>query len=228
MFVNQDAGLPAVSVREFIKHQFRHFNAAVVVDAAEAYERHLAQGGKMFLAMAGAMSTAELGISLAEMIRRGKIHAICTTGASINCLGLLFLSTLNMNTSRLGVILRLIPFGLGMGLFQPPNNSAMMGAVPKNRLGIVSGMISALKNLGSMTGVAVTTAVLAITQFAMLNKLQGLGVASAIAERQSFVAAVRATALLSAGVCAVVVFTSFSRGHRQVDRKDANLAEVES
>ena len=168
---------------------------------------------------------APLGGHLAD---RFGVRAICTTGASINCLGLLFLSTLNMNTSRLGVILRLIPFGLGMGLFQPPNNSAMMGAVPKNRLGIVSGMISALKNLGSMTGVAVTTAVLAITQFAMLNKLQGLGVASAIAERQSFVAAVRATALLSAGVCAVVVFTSFSRGHRQVDRKDANLAEVES
>ncbi len=72
-----------MSVREFIKHNFRHFNAAVVVDAAEAYERQIAQGGKMFLAMAGAMSTAELGISLAEMIRRDKIHAICTTGANL-------------------------------------------------------------------------------------------------------------------------------------------------
>jgi len=55
----------------------------VVVDAAEAYERHLAQGGKMLLAMAGAMSTAELGLSLAEMIRQDKIHAICTTGANL-------------------------------------------------------------------------------------------------------------------------------------------------
>ena len=72
-----------MSVREFIKHNFRHFNAAVIVDAAEAYERQIAQGGKMFLAMAGAMSTAELGISLAEMIRRDKIHAICTTGANL-------------------------------------------------------------------------------------------------------------------------------------------------
>ena len=65
----------AMSVKEFIKHHFRHFNAAVVVDAAEAYRTHLAQGGKMFLAMAGAMSTAELGISLAEMIRQDKVHA---------------------------------------------------------------------------------------------------------------------------------------------------------
>jgi deoxyhypusine synthase len=72
-----------MSVQEFIKHHFRHFNAAVLVDAAEAYRRHLETGGKMLLAMAGAMSTAELGLSLAEMIRQEKVHAICTTGANL-------------------------------------------------------------------------------------------------------------------------------------------------
>src|ERR1700689_5074274 len=72
-----------MSVRDFIKHQYRHFNAAVVVDASEAYIAHLVRGGKMFLTMAGAMSTAELGISLAEMIRRGKVHGICSTGANL-------------------------------------------------------------------------------------------------------------------------------------------------
>src|SRR6266478_2319207 len=72
-----------MGVQEFIKHNFRHFNAAVIVDAAEAYRLHLDQGGKMFLTMAGAMSTAELGLSLAEMIRQDKIHAICTTGANL-------------------------------------------------------------------------------------------------------------------------------------------------
>jgi len=72
-----------MSVPEFIKHHYRHFNADVLVDAAEAYRRHLEQGGKMLLAMAGAMSTAELGLSLAEMIRQEKVHAICTTGANL-------------------------------------------------------------------------------------------------------------------------------------------------
>ena len=72
-----------MSIKEFIKHHYRHFNAAVVVDAAEAYAKHLDAGGKMFLAMAGAMSTAELGLSLAEMIRNDKISAICTTGANL-------------------------------------------------------------------------------------------------------------------------------------------------
>src|ERR1700733_8905153 len=65
-----------VSVQQFIKHHYRHFNAAVVVDASDAYREHIAQGGKMLLAMAGAMSTAELGLSLAEMIRQDKVHAI--------------------------------------------------------------------------------------------------------------------------------------------------------
>src|SRR4051812_27271631 len=72
-----------MTIKQFIQHNFRHFNAAVVVDAAEAWCRHLEQGGKMFLTMAGAMSTAELGISVAELIRRDKIHGICTTGANL-------------------------------------------------------------------------------------------------------------------------------------------------
>src|SRR5271167_4333736 len=71
------------SITDFIKRHYRHFNAAVVVDAAEAYIAHLASGGKMFLTLAGAMSTAELGISLAEMIRQNKVHGICCTGANL-------------------------------------------------------------------------------------------------------------------------------------------------
>ncbi len=70
-------------VSQFIDHHFRHFNAATLKDAATAYTAHLERGGSMFLTLAGAMSTAELGLSLAEMIRAGKIHAICCTGANL-------------------------------------------------------------------------------------------------------------------------------------------------
>ena len=70
-------------IKEFIKHHFRHFNSAVVVDAAEAYIRHLEKGGKMFVTLAGAMSTGELGLSLAEMLRQDKVHGICSTGANL-------------------------------------------------------------------------------------------------------------------------------------------------
>jgi deoxyhypusine synthase len=71
------------TIRDFVRHHFRHFNAAALVDAAEAYVRHLEQGGQMLLTLAGAMSTAEIGLSLAEMIRRGKVHAISCTGANL-------------------------------------------------------------------------------------------------------------------------------------------------
>ena len=66
-----------------MKHHFRHFNAAVVFDAAEAYVKHLSSGGKMLITLAGAMSPAELGLSLAEMIRQDKVHAISCTGANL-------------------------------------------------------------------------------------------------------------------------------------------------
>ena len=70
-------------VSRFIAQHYRHFNAAALMDAAKAYGTHLAAGGQMLVTLAGAMSTAELGISLAEMIRRGKIGAIVCTGANL-------------------------------------------------------------------------------------------------------------------------------------------------
>ncbi|MEI6234896.1 MAG: deoxyhypusine synthase family protein [Planctomycetota bacterium] len=70
-------------VTAFIRHHFRHFNSASVVDAAEGYRTLIDSGGVMMLTMAGAMSTAEIGLSLAEMIRAGKVHAIACTGANL-------------------------------------------------------------------------------------------------------------------------------------------------
>jgi deoxyhypusine synthase len=71
------------TVRDFIRRHFRHFNAAALRDAAEGYVRHLDQGGSMLVTLAGAMSTAELGLSLAGMIRAGHVHALSCTGANL-------------------------------------------------------------------------------------------------------------------------------------------------
>jgi len=71
------------AIRDFVHHHYRHFNAAALIDAADAYVKHLDEGGSMFMTLAGAMSTAELGLSLAEMIRRDKVQAICCTGANL-------------------------------------------------------------------------------------------------------------------------------------------------
>lgn len=70
-------------VSQFMAHHYRHFNAAAMMDAAKGYETHLSEGGKMMVTLAGAMSTAELGLSLAEMIRQGKVDIISCTGANL-------------------------------------------------------------------------------------------------------------------------------------------------
>ena len=72
-----------MKIKDFVHEHFKHFNAAALVDAAKAYEKHLKEGKKMLVSLAGAMSTAELGKSLAEMIRQDKIHIISCTGANL-------------------------------------------------------------------------------------------------------------------------------------------------
>ncbi len=77
--MKQDRG----PISRFLEHHFLHFNAAALMDAARAYADLVDRGGKMLVALAGAMSTGELGKSLAEMIRRKKVHIISCTGANL-------------------------------------------------------------------------------------------------------------------------------------------------
>ncbi|KAF2518739.1 deoxyhypusine synthase family protein [Flavobacterium salilacus subsp. salilacus] len=70
-------------ISQFIEKHYLHFNAAALVDAAKGYEKQLESGAKMMVTLAGAMSTAELGKSFAEMIRRDKVQIISCTGANL-------------------------------------------------------------------------------------------------------------------------------------------------
>ncbi len=70
-------------ISDFIEKHYLHFNAAALVDAAKGYKKHLSENKKMLISLAGAMSTGELGISLAEMIREDKVHIISCTGANL-------------------------------------------------------------------------------------------------------------------------------------------------
>lgn len=72
-----------MQVSNFLRHHYRHFNAAALIDAADGYNTHLAEGGKMMITLAGAMSTAEMGIQLAELIRQDKVQIISCTGANL-------------------------------------------------------------------------------------------------------------------------------------------------
>lgn len=76
-------GYTHANIKAFLQHNYRHFNAASVVDAAQGWVDFDKAGGRMFVTLAGAMSTAELGVSFADMIRAGKIAAITCTGANL-------------------------------------------------------------------------------------------------------------------------------------------------
>jgi hypothetical protein len=64
-------------------------------------------------------------------------------------------STLNVGTTPLGYILRFLPIGIGMGIFNSPNNSAIMGSAPRAQLGVASGLLAETRTLGQITGIAV-------------------------------------------------------------------------
>ena len=69
------------------------------------------------------------------------------------------LTTLSVDTTALNFVLLYLPLGVGMGIFQSPNNSAIMGAAPANKLGVVSGMLALNRTLGQTTGIAIIGAI---------------------------------------------------------------------
>jgi len=70
-------------ITRFIERHFRHFNASILLEAAREWKNQIEKGNYMMLTIAGAMSTAEIGTILAEMIRQKKVHLICCTGANL-------------------------------------------------------------------------------------------------------------------------------------------------
>lgn len=84
---------------------------------------------------------------------------ITTLGLFILALGFLAVSSLSENTSVIGYLLRFIPVGIGIGMFQSPNNSAVMGSVPRENLGVASGLLALTRTVGQTTGIAVLSAI---------------------------------------------------------------------
>jgi MFS family permease len=90
---------------------------------------------------------------------------ITVAGLAVLAIGFLAVSSLDAETTTLGYVLRFLPVGLGMGMFQSPNNSAIMGAAPRDRLGIASGMLAVTRTLGQTTGIAALGALWAAQVF---------------------------------------------------------------
>ncbi len=126
---------------------------------------------------------------------------ITAVGLAILVFGYYAMSTLNAETSGLGFVLRLLPIGIGMGVFSSPNNSAVMGAVTRARLGIASGLLALTRTLGQTTGIALLGAFWAARVVYYNNAPIPEGATTASAAVQA--ASLQDTFLLMMGIMAV-------------------------
>jgi EmrB/QacA subfamily drug resistance transporter len=84
---------------------------------------------------------------------------ITVVGLATVMMGFYSLSTVTADMTAVGYVVRFLPVGIGLGIFQSPNNSAVMGTVPRERLGVASGLLSITRIVGQTTGIAVLSAV---------------------------------------------------------------------
>jgi MFS family permease len=111
---------------------------------------------------------------------------ITVAGLAMLTVGFLAVSSLDAETTALGYVLRFLPVGLGMGTFQSPNNSAIMGAAPRDRLGIASGMLAVTRTLGQTTGIATLGALWAGQVFKHTGEVLSAGATAAPIPAQVF------------------------------------------
>ncbi len=137
---------------------------------------------------------------------------ITVTGLAVTIFGYLALSTLQTDTTAVGFMLRYLPVGIGVGLFQSPNNSAIMGSVPSDRLGIASSLLATTRSLGQTVGIAALGALWATLVFRASGGPVPGGATAASAEAQ--VAGLQTTSLAVAGWYSLACCWPFGRGGR--------------
>lgn len=130
---------------------------------------------------------------------RTNSYILSSLGIGIAALSILSMGYLTLDSSFTDVALRLSFLGLGMGLFQPPNNSIIMGSLPKEQLGIAAGVMGTMRNMGMVIGVAISGAVFS-NRFVFYGN-----------NESSFLPAFRDAYIVSAIICAIAVLVSLVR-----------------
>lgn len=83
-----------------------------------------------------------------------------TFGIALVSVGLLSLATITASTPIPLVMARLAIVGIGTSIFMSPNSSAIMGSVPRERLGTASASVATARNIGNASGLAMASAIL--------------------------------------------------------------------
>jgi len=143
---------------------------------------------------------------------------LSTVGLAINAGALFWLSLLHAQSGYHEVLIRLILLGIGQGLFQSPNNSSIMGSVPRNSLGIAGGFLSMMRNMGQVVGIALAGSILAGTMVSVTGhaSFDALHVGDSAAQRAPVLAAFMQgmyhAYLVASVICFLGMWTSLVRG----------------
>lgn len=139
-------------------------------------------------------------------------RSLAAAGMGVGAISLLLLATLDVDSSAAAIVWPLLILGLGNGIFQAPNNSAIMGSVPREQQGLAGGFVASMRNIGMVVGVALAGAVFNTRLAAHRADLATGGLAGSMLQDQAFVAALHDAMLVAAALGLAGVATSLVRG----------------
>ena len=143
---------------------------------------------------------------------------VSSLGLAVSTMALFWLSLLKPQAGYHDVLVRLLLLGTGQGLFQSPNNSSVMGSVPRNSLGITGGFLSMMRNVGQVVGIALAGTILAGTMVTTLghSSFEALNAGGSSARKApalaAFMVGLHRAYLVAAFICLLGMWTSLVRG----------------
>ena len=140
---------------------------------------------------------------------------LCTVGIALICSALFLLSRLSIESSEVDVIIRLVIQGIGSGMFSSPNNSSIMGSVPREKLSTGSAMIGTVRQIGMSCGIAIAGTIFTSRQAFHAARFSLENLSQATVQKLSLVGGFQDTVLFAAIACSIGIFTSLARGKQQ-------------
>jgi EmrB/QacA subfamily drug resistance transporter len=228
VWVEQHAAQPMIDLRLFAIRGFSAGNASVVIAFAGLFTAtfllpFLLENGAGYAPIeAGLLLTpvpiigALVGPFSGSLSDRIGSRVPASIGIAVMAIGLLSLSQLQPGFGPPDLIWRLALVGLGQGLFMPPNSSAVLGSVPRPRIGTASGTLAQMRIDGQALGIAASGAIVAARIPVHLAELSGMSAAEASA--RALALGIRDAFIIAGLVCGIGIATSLVRGDRPEER----------
>ncbi len=139
---------------------------------------------------------------------------LCTAGIALVCLALFLLTGLGIESSDTNILFKLFILGLGIGMFGAPNNSSIMGSVPRDKLSTGSAMIATARQIGISSGIAIFGTIFTSRQFYYSSQLIHGDIDPLSLHKLSLIGSYQDTIFIAAIICSLGIFTSLARGKK--------------